>query len=151
MNAVVAYATCAKIWNHPDNLYYAATKKGHTNDDFDDDLDDFDHLKKRKKKQEVKDSESDDWIRGCGIAENYAPGDPMAGYKVPILLSILKQAAALGEKIICFSQSLGTLDLIGKFIRIDDELPGWEKRIWRIDGKSNSIEREKTIRVGRLF
>ena len=150
MNAVVAYATCAKIWNHPDNLYYAATKKDQ-NDDFDDDLDDFDSvpiMKKRNKKiKEVKDSESDDWIRGCGIAENYAPGDPSAGYKVPILLSILKQAAALGEKIICFSQSLGTLDLIGKFIRQDDELPGWDKRIWRIDGKSNSIEREKTIRV----
>ena len=88
MNAVVAYATCAKIWNHPDNLYYAATKKDAL-DDFDDDLDDFDQFsdKKRKKKKETKDSESDDWIRGCGIAENYAPGDPMAGYKVPILLS----------------------------------------------------------------
>ena len=56
-------------------------------------------------------------------------------------------AASLGEKLICFSQSLGTLDLIDKFIKADPELPGWSDRIWRIDGKSNSMEREKTIRV----
>ena len=79
--------------------------------------------------------------------ENYVPGDPYAGYKLPILLSILKQAAALGEKLICFSQSLGTLDLIDKFIKEDPQLPGWEKHIWRIDGKSNSFDREKTIKV----
>ena len=58
-------------------------------------------------------------------------------------------AAALGEKLICFSQSLGTLDVLEKFIKEDKNLPQeepWSRRIWRIDGKSNSIDREKIIR-----
>ena len=58
-------------------------------------------------------------------------------------------AAALGEKLICFSQSLGTLDVLEKFIKEDKNLPQeepWSRRIWRIDGKSNSIDREKIIK-----
>ena len=43
--------------------------------------------------------------------------------------------------------SLGTLDCIGKFIRQANYLPGdnWANRIWRIDGSSGSLEREKII------
>ena len=74
MNAVVAYATCAKIWNHPDNLYNAATKNRSALFDFEEDLEDLDPVfpetskkKRPPKKKDVKDSESDDWIRNCGI------------------------------------------------------------------------------------
>jgi len=62
---------------------------------------------------------------------------------------IIFLAAALGEKLICFSQSLGTLDVLEKFIKEDKNLPQeepWSRRIWRIDGKSNSIDREKIIK-----
>ena len=45
---------------------------------------------------------------------------------------IIFLAAALGEKLICFSQSLGTLDVLEKFIKEDKNLPQeepWSRRI----------------------
>ena len=43
---------------------------------------------------------------------------------------------------------LVTLDVLGKFISEDKNLPGdnWLKRIWRIDGSNGSLDREKIIR-----
>ena len=48
---------------------------------------------------------------------------------------------------------LGTLDCIGKFIREATDLPGenWSRRIWRIDGSSGSLEREKIINEFTAF
>ena len=74
-------------------------------DIFDDEF--YNDGKPRTKKKAVKTSESIEWAKQCGIRENYTPGKLEAGYKVPIFLTILKKSAEKGEKVICFSQSLG--------------------------------------------
>ena len=69
-----------------------------------------DGSKSRKRKQ-VKTSESIEWAKTCGIKDQYVPGIPESGYKIPILLAILQKSAEAGEKSICFSQSLGKIFL----------------------------------------
>ena len=69
-----------------------------------------DGSKSRKRKQ-VKTSESIEWAKTCGIKDQYVPGIPESGYKIPILLAILQKSAEAGEKLICFSQSLGKIFL----------------------------------------
>ena len=78
----------------------------------------FDHLEagfikprgKPKNKKVLK--ASVEWALKSGIREDYTPGHPEAGFKVPLLLNILRKSALKGEKLICFSQRRGSELLI---------------------------------------
>ena len=80
--------------------------------------DEFDHFDagfikpkgKPKNKKELK--ASVEWARKSGIREDYSPGHPEAGFKVPLLLNILRKSALKGEKLICFSQRKGLGNII---------------------------------------
>lgn len=62
-----------------------------------------------------------------------------------ILFSIIAECAALGEKLLVFSQSLKSLDVIEHFLT-DDETSVWEKGLdfFRLDGTTDVGDREKS-------
>lgn len=82
------------------------------------------------------------------------------GYKIVLLLHILMEAQALGEKVLVFAQCLKTLDFIEYVLGLDDwaehvpslssspqKMGGWKKGVdyLRIDGQTQFSERGELI------
>lgn len=81
-----AYASLAKIWNHPD-LLHSEISAGSNNP-------------KRKHK----------WAEDC--LQGYATGDPAQSNKFLALITIVDACLEHAQKLLVFSQSLGTLDCV---------------------------------------
>ena len=81
--------------------------------------------------------------------EHYTPLQLESSYKAVILFEIIHQCFALGEKLLVFSQSLYTLDLIekllGKIRMPNGEEWSRSKNYLRLDGSTNSLERDKLV------
>ena len=72
------------------------------------------------------------------------------GAKMMIAFSLIEGAVLNGEKILLFSQSLLTLNMIEQFLAktfVPNSEEKWEKykNYYRIDGSTNGLEREKLI------
>lgn len=90
------------------------------------------------------------------ILKSYVPMILENSNKMVIALNIIKETVALGEKILLFSSSVLTLNLLEKFL-ISDQLPKmkdsegndikWSKKTsyCRFDGTTPACEREKLI------
>lgn len=83
--------------------------------------------------------------------KGYIPGEIENSAKMEIFFCILTESMALGDRILLFSQSLFTLNLIEEFLQKRD-LPGTEDNKWaknkhyyRLDGSTSALEREKLI------
>lgn len=67
-----------------------------------------------------------------------------------ILFTIIRESIALGDRLLVFSQSLITLDLIEQFLQ-SNQVPGdtvnWNRNTsyYRLDGSTSALEREKLI------
>ncbi|XP_061195480.1 helicase ARIP4-like isoform X1 [Saccostrea echinata] len=168
-NPLKAFAVCCKIWNHPDILYNLIQKKNSITDDNDLDIETETGTGGKKKKcvkkkppkspqpvdqyyppyergQEI----SYDWV--SDLFKNYASGLLESGGKMVILFKILEEALAIGDKILVFSQSLFTLDLLEEFLSKrkvprPDMDENWCKNqsYFRLDGSTSAQEREKLI------
>ncbi|XP_076266100.1 uncharacterized protein LOC143199867 isoform X2 [Rhynchophorus ferrugineus] len=101
----------------------------------------------------LKDSKEDggipyDWA--IELLKDYIPGKIENSAKMKILFCIIKESIALGDRLLVFSQSLITLDLIEQFLQASD-VPGetykWAKNVsyYRLDGSTGAQEREKLI------
>ncbi|XP_066155921.1 helicase ARIP4 [Euwallacea fornicatus] len=101
----------------------------------------------------AKDSKEDsgipyDWA--IDLLKEYVPGKIDNSAKFLILFRIIRESLALGDRLLVFSQSLITLDLIEQFLQASD-IPGetqkWAKNIsyFRLDGSTVAQEREKLI------
>uniref|UniRef100_A0A0N5A7S1 Helicase ARIP4 n=1 Tax=Syphacia muris TaxID=451379 RepID=A0A0N5A7S1_9BILA len=85
--------------------------------------------------------------------QNYQPGNIVNGFKMVIALSIIQETTRKLEKILLFSQSLLTLDLIEEYLHNSapiDTPQGSVKWIknrtyYRFDGTTSGSEREKLI------
>ncbi|ODM94892.1 Helicase ARIP4 [Orchesella cincta] len=78
------------------------------------------------------------------IFENYIPEVMENGVKFELLFQLLEETVAVGDKLLVFSQSLLTLDLIEIFLK---RRLSWRKTFdyVRLDGSTAGLEREKLI------
>lgn len=89
-----------------------------------------------------------DWA--TELLKNYVPGSIESSAKMAVFFCILEESMALGDRILVFSQSLFTLNLIEDFLQRTN-LPGRQEtwaRNWnyyRLDGSTTALEREKLI------
>nr|XP_023016446.1 uncharacterized protein LOC111505806 [Leptinotarsa decemlineata] len=89
-----------------------------------------------------------DWA--LELLRDYKPGCIENSAKMEILFCIIKESIALGDRLLVFSQSLITLDLIEQFLqmsRVPGETFNWAKNTsyYRLDGSTSALEREKLI------
>merc|ERR1719228_2531317 len=156
-NPLKAFAVCCKIWNHPDMLYNFLKKK-------EDELDiELEEISRRSlhiggkggyaeeysnssygKKEEI----NYDWAQG--MMTDYIPEVVENSHKLEIFFSILEETLAAGDRILVFSQSLFTLNLLEEFLQARavhglDEYwsPGYN--YFRLDGSTSPLERERLI------
>ena len=142
------YSVCHKIWNHTDVLH----KKM-----FEDDSDDEDEElggtpKKRLKSLYAAESEdvelNYDWANR--LMEDYTTGIVENSYKMVVLFRIIDETILLGERLLVFSQSLCTLDVIEEFLN-QREVPNKKKKFkkgvnyLRLDGSTSALERKNYI------
>ncbi|KAM0735425.1 Helicase ARIP4 [Formica fusca] len=92
-----------------------------------------------------------DWA--TELMKNYIPGLIDASGKMVIFFCILEEAIKLGDRVLAFSQSLFTLNLIEDFLARnslkypDGQTDAWIKNVnyYRLDGSTSALEREKLI------
>lgn len=81
---------------------------------------------------------------------NFQPGILENGLKFQFAFEIIDRSVLIGDKILLFSQSLFTLDLLEEYLKqrkIPTENCNWHKNrsYVRLDGKTNAMERERLI------
>ncbi|KAI8123804.1 hypothetical protein FF38_10059 [Lucilia cuprina] len=89
-----------------------------------------------------------DWA--MKFMKKYEPGLISNSPKMEIFFCILNESVRIGDRVLLFSQSLLTLNLIEKFLqanRIPGEDTNWtfNKHYFRLDGSTTSQEREKFV------
>lgn len=82
--------------------------------------------------------------------EHYQNGILENSSKMIILFEIITQTLARGDRLLVFSQSLLTLNVIEKFLQervVPGESVNWQKNVnyFRIDGSTSAHDREKYI------
>ena len=182
LNPILLFSFCCKIWNHPDILY-KIIKEGKSIDDLDIDLPGSKSRSNgRKAPKKMGDillqnenayftSSSSSSSLGATVSsannvrsmdyswankyfEGYQQGRIENGMKMILLFEIIKQTLAVNDKLLIFSQSLFTLDLIEEFLGeryvpiLGERKEKWSRWLnyYRIDGSTSSAEREKLIK-----
>ncbi|CAB0033368.1 unnamed protein product [Trichogramma brassicae] len=87
------------------------------------------------------------------LMKNYVPGLIEASAKMKIFFVILEEAIRLGDRVLTFSQSLFTLNLIEDFLanndfeNVEGQKESWARNVnyFRLDGSTSALEREKLI------
>uniref|UniRef100_A0A1Y1K1V6 Helicase ARIP4 n=1 Tax=Photinus pyralis TaxID=7054 RepID=A0A1Y1K1V6_PHOPY len=99
-------------------------------------------------KEDAQDGIPYDWA--IELLRDYVPGCIENSGKMEVLFCIITESIALGDRLLLFSQSLITLDLVEQFLQTN-EVPGetekWCKNVnyYRLDGSTSALEREKLI------
>jgi len=154
-NPLKAFAVCCKIWNHPDVLYNFLKKKEEIDIDFDpEEVMTLNPAKGGKGEPEVqlpfgkKEEINYEWAQG--MMKNYTPELEQNSNKIQIFLGILEESMAVNDRILLFSQSLFTLNLIEEFLRrkkLTNAEEPWQQGVnyYRLDGSTSALERERLI------
>ncbi|XP_074644107.1 helicase ARIP4-like [Tubulanus polymorphus] len=184
MNPLKAFSVCCKIWNHPDVIYKFFNQRKGTDVENDLDIGDPDNDAGKKSKKQTKtknkqtpknatdlaveaadskmlpdesNSKRDtvityDWA--TELLKDYIPGNLQNSGKFVILFEMIREILAFGDKLLIFSQSLMTLNLIEEYLgKTRVPVPGcvenWvrNKHYFRLDGSTSGIDREKLINM----
>jgi len=160
-NPLKAFAVCCKIWNHPDVLYNFMKKKADIDLDWDSEelvlssttssssskgrgMEDAQSHLPFARKEEI----NYDWAQG--MLQYYTPHCLENSNKLQVFLAILESSIEVGDRILLFSQSLFTLNLIEDFLQ-KKELTNCEEpwklgeTYYRLDGSTSSLERDRLI------
>ncbi|XP_063695142.1 uncharacterized protein LOC134826617 isoform X2 [Bolinopsis microptera] len=101
VNPIYAFTVLTKIWNHPDVLQEVVASSK---------IDDLDvDLPKASTKLSLEWAQDELVGMRRGVVED--------GAKMVLLLGIIEEAVAIGDKVVVFSQSLLTLSLVEKFLQ----------------------------------
>lgn len=165
INPLLAFAMCCKIWNHPEILFNI-TKRCYSASDLSRSLfeDEEDLHSRRKAPKDFYNLVTDPQvIRNC--FKGYIPQLLENGPKFLILFDILNISVSMGEKVLVFSQSIPTLNLLEEFLH-KSHIPNqtihknasvleplsfsaqfWElnSNYFRLDGSSSSFDRHKMV------
>ncbi|XP_067934570.1 helicase ARIP4-like isoform X2 [Watersipora subatra] len=178
-NPLKAFAVACKIWNHPDVMSNYVDK--HTDQDLDFEVGLTNGslaLTNNKGTKRMKKSSSEsalslkvgtadsplstlfaektaeityDWVKPA--FESYLPGVIENSGKFVLLFQIIEETLQLNEKLLVFSQSLMTLNLLEEYLsKMSVPIPGlnetWTKNYsyFRLDGATNASDREKLIK-----
>ena len=99
-----------------------------------------------------KDLLDSDWVNRILESSQYTPDLLESGAKLAMAFSIVEQSILAGDKILLFSQSLLSLNLIEEFLqRMCIPNTGgvrWAKNVnyFRLDGSTSGVERERLIK-----
>merc|ERR1719192_2883209 len=161
-NPLKAFAVCCKIWNHPDVLHNYLQKREET-DDIEADIEPVlepetaaspvpelgqegggGGLQTFAKKEEI----NYEWAQGMFV--DYIPGVEEYSNKLNIFLGILEESLKCNDRILLFSQSLFTLNLIEDFLKkkkLTNVEEPWVcgETYYRLDGSTSAMERERLI------
>jgi len=157
-NPLKAFAVCCKIWNHPDVLYNFLKKREEVDLDYDPEEflkgdtgggaggapQDLVQLLSDGKKEEI----NYDWAQG--MLDNYEAEKVENSSKLQIFLAILEECVRVGDRLLLFSQSLCTLNLIEQFLqkrKVAGQQENWKNGVnyYRLDGSTSAQERERLI------
>lgn len=157
-NPLKAFAVCCKIWNHPDVLYNFLRKREEIDIDFDPEESVLTMTPGAKTGKEDEDANSIpfgkkeeinyEWAQG--MLTDYVPELETSSSKLQIFLGILEESLVVGDRILLFSQSLFTLNLIEEFLgrqKVKNDEAPWKQGVnyFRLDGSTSALEREKLI------
>ena len=165
INPLLAFAICCKIWNHPEILF-DITKRCCSDSDLNRSLfeDEEDRQSRREDPKDFYNLVTDPkMIRNC--FKGYKPKLLENGPKFLILFDILEISVSMGEKVLVFSQSIPTLNLLEDFLHktyvpnqtfnknASIQKPiSYSTQLWklnynyfRLDGSSGSLNRHKMI------
>merc|ERR1719233_482697 len=146
------------IWNHPDVLYNFLKKREEVDPDYDPEEflkgdtgcgaggapQDLVQLLSDGKKEEI----NYDWAQG--MLDNYEAEKVENSSKLQIFLAILEECVRVGDRLLLFSQSLCTLNLIEQFLqkrKVAGQQENWKNGVnyYRLDGSTSAQERERLI------
>jgi len=137
-NLFKTYTACAKIWNHPDLIHTSGKTRGKKcGDDFD----------------AIAASVDMSWAKKL---HPVAKRDITVSPKFLICYGILYKACEIGDKLLVFSQSLETLNVLEAMLAEMNIPPGpfapakptkWARNVsyYRIDGSTSASERQKLV------
>ena len=166
INPLLAFAICCKIWNHPDILFEIAKRCSSASDlsrSLAEDEEDEFTTKKATSKDFYNLVSDPQVIRNCFLG--YEPELLENGPKFQILFDILETTVSMGEKLLVFSQSIPTLNILEMFLHksfVPNQIPhsqplgpesfSYSNQVWklnhnylRLDGSSSSLDRHNMI------